>query len=175
MKNIFLIACLLGWIISFKCPNLQNSKIMKKIEIQIDASEYTLMPRTNTDWWLDVKWSIQNLGEQTYYVLTDGFLSISLGDSVLIDHTTGSGSYKINAQIDPVMKFEKLKSKDSIILQYKYPLPHIPALKFNTIKVVGKFAVNQTKPDSIWTNASNWELIQSWENIVFSSKFLIKN
>jgi hypothetical protein len=146
---------------------------VNKINIQIKAKEYALLPRTDLEEWLDVKWTIENLEKYDCYILSKGFLSVSMNDFLLIDHTTSSESYKIDAQIDPVTKFEKVKSGDSIILEYHYPLPHINDIKFKEVKVVGKFSVSQAKPNPEWTKASYWESIKAWENAIFSLEFKI--
>jgi hypothetical protein len=151
-----------------------NQGVVEKIDIEINASEYELIPRTDTHFWLHVKWKIKNLGSSTYYVLSKGFLSITKGDSLLIDHSTDSGSYLIESQVDPAVQFEILKGNDSILLEYRYPLPRITDFKSKKNVIYGKFAVNQIEPSAAWTNASNWKSIQKWERVVFSSGFRIK-
>jgi hypothetical protein len=146
---------------------------VNKINIRIKAKEYALLPRTDLEQWLDVKWIIENFEKYDCYILSKGFLSISMNDLLLIDHTTSSGSYEIDSQIDPVTRFEKVKSGDSIILEYHYPLPHIDDIKFKEVKVMGKFSVSQVKPDTEWTKDSYWESIKAWENTIFSLEFMI--
>jgi hypothetical protein len=153
---------------------MDHNTIVNKINIQIKAIEYTLNPRTNLEYWLDIKWDFINFEKYDCYLLSKGFLSISMKDFLLIDHTTESGSYKMDAHIDPNIQFEKLKSENSVTLEYSYPLPRINAIEYKEINVIGKFSVSQERPNAEWTKGSYWKSIQTWENIIFSSVFVIK-
>lgn len=131
----------------------------------VRAAEHGWRPRTPDAWWLDVLWRFENPGDGPLHVLSQGPLSIYVGDRLVINHTpSDQPEIDPNAPLD--MDFVAVEPRGVLDLERSYSLP--PA---NVATVVGRFSVSHESPDPEWRRGRVWQAVERWQTILESRPF----